>query len=122
MKDELQSKLVEVLTSIQNASAQAADFTMEHLPDIAQSYVVYGMVSSIAWAGVGIITFISMWLLIVRLERDRDYITSGTFYVCGGMISLVPLVAGLVNLQSALLVWFAPKAWLLKEIASMVGK
>lgn len=46
MKEELQSKLVEILGSIQTAAGKAGDFAMTQLPDIAQSYVVYGRISS----------------------------------------------------------------------------
>ena len=120
MKDELQSKLVEVLTSIQNASAQAADFTMEQLPDIAQSYVTFGIVSSSLWAALGLIVFAAAWYGIVKAEQEGCH--DGFLYVLGGMLSLLPLAVGLTQLQSAILAWYAPKVWLLKEIASMVGK
>lgn len=120
MKDELQSKLVEVLTSIQNASAQAADFTMEQLPDIAQSYVAFGLVSSIIWAVACLVAFVAFWSLIIKGEEEGCH--DGFLYVFGGLFSLFPLVFGLLNLQSAILAWYAPKVWLLKEIASMVGK
>jgi hypothetical protein len=42
MKEELQGKLVEILTSIQTATGKASDFAMSQLPDVAQSYVGYG--------------------------------------------------------------------------------
>jgi hypothetical protein len=49
MKEELQGKLVEILTQIQSTVGQAKDFTLQQLPDIAQSYIYYGVVSSVVW-------------------------------------------------------------------------
>ena len=48
MKEELNGKLVEILTSIQTAAGKASDFALEQLPDIAQSYVMYGRAVSVA--------------------------------------------------------------------------
>lgn len=120
MKDELQLKLVEILTSIQKATATASDFKMEQLPDIAQSYVTYGLVSSLVWGVVCLVAFVAAWYVIIKVEEEGCH--DGFLYVFGGLFSLFPLVFGLLNLQTAFLVWFAPKVWLLKEIASMVSK
>ena len=42
MKEELQGKLVDILTSIQTAAGKASDFAMDELPGIAQEYVAFG--------------------------------------------------------------------------------
>lgn len=120
MENELQSKLVEILTSIQGASAKAADFTMEQLPEIAQAYVAYGQAVHTTWAVVGLLVFVIAWAVMfikafVQDEWDRELVCP-----VGGLLSVFPLLVGLLNLQAALLVWFAPKVWLLKEIAGML--
>ncbi len=45
MKQELQDQLVGILSSISNTVGQAKDFALAQLPDIAQSYVLYGRIS-----------------------------------------------------------------------------
>lgn len=52
MKEELNTKLVEILTSIQTAAGKASDFALDQLPDIAQSYVLYGRAVSVVAVGL----------------------------------------------------------------------
>jgi hypothetical protein len=139
MKEELQGKLVEILTSIQTAAGKASDFAMEQLPDVAQSYVAYGRAWSTAGAVFGLVLLgIAAWLFHVgwREKRRSDdawkaehpgermgyfdrydpfgYWFPAAFIAAGGMISTAAFA------HVALLVWFAPKVWLLKEIASLL--
>jgi hypothetical protein len=125
MKEELQGKLVEILTSIQTAAGKASDFALAELPDIAQSYVSYGR----AWASLDAV----LWLLVIpaffwfigrRVDRmfrqnDASY-PAGLFLGVGGVVSGITLMVGLGGLQKLMLVWFAPKVWLLKEIATLL--
>ena len=128
MNEELQSKLVEVLTGISEGVAQAKDFAVEQLPDVAQQYIMFGMVwettalvvlillllPSLHWAWVG---FKSM------TANDADYSDESrgfTFLLLGGMVSLFLGFGAIVQLKAVLLVWFAPKLYLLQGIAGLV--
>jgi len=123
MKEELQGKLVEILTSIQTATGQAKDFALTQLPDIAQSYVMYGRASTVVYLLIGIasIAVIPMLIriLIKATEADEPGIgvpsAFGIFFA--GVFGIVLILS---NLSAAMLVWFAPKVWLLKELAAMV--
>lgn len=128
MKEELQGKLVEILTSIQTAAGKASDFALEQLPDIAQSYVTYGRVSSLAGVLIGTAVLIGV-LLFARwlwaLNKAAGYRNEPIgLNVFGGMTAAFVAVFGAVllisSLNTALLVWFAPKVWLLKEIATLL--
>lgn len=118
MKQELQDKLVEILTSIQTATGRAADFAVEQLPDIAQSYIVYGRVSTT----VSSLALCSIVFLLVRaLHRNRRDLAQGepwTVLAVFGVI-LFGLLA-MVCVEHSLLAWFAPKVWLLKELAQLM--
>ena len=139
MKEELQGKLVEILTSIHTAAGKASDFAMEQLPDVAQSYVMYGRVSSLAFALAGL-AFVGLgcWLVCIIVQAYKKYNEErskresiyggpgepfGVAMSCG-LGSLGAFIVGaalfLSNAQAAMLVWFAPKVWLLKEIASFL--
>lgn len=142
MKEELQGKLVEILTSIQAAAGKASDFAMEQLPDIAQSYIVYGRAYTMAIAVVAALIFLSgfyvLHLVAVRVraadaEYAKDKAEQGAncsprrhYFEASDLmpLQLVPFVIGAMifglNASQLLLVWFAPKVWLLKEIAYMV--
>jgi hypothetical protein len=48
VNEQLQTKLVEIIVSIQAATRTAGDFAIEQLPDIAMQYVMYGRVKTAA--------------------------------------------------------------------------
>ena len=147
MKEELQGKLVEILISIQTAAGKASDFAMAELPDIAQSYIAYGRASLSAAVLFGLLICLGGFYAVHRVnlrhaaatrqfEKDlaahkegggrgmepyrsryfesQDIMPAQFFpFIIGGV-----LVACTIN--QFLLVWFAPKVWLLKEIAGML--
>lgn len=122
MKEELQTKLVEILGSIQTAAGKAGDFAMTQLPDIAQQYVVYGRATTTIMTVLGLMvmgaTFVAgkkAWNYFLK-EGDDPFpvVIFGVIgFALGGM-----MVAS--NGSQALLVWLAPKVWLLKEIATLI--
>ena len=134
MKDELQLKLVEILTSIQNVAGKAGDFAMEQLPDIAQSYVFYGRASATAYFVLALLTVLAAavsiyWGLRQPLSSVAKYGSNNEFYrtdsatnaIMVGIFALATgVIAVLVQISAVMLVWFAPKVWLLKEIAQLV--
>ncbi len=116
MEKELQGKLVEILSSIQAATGKASDFAMEQLPDIAQSYVVYGRVYATACIAFGALSFIAMLWAGNRFSRSSE----GGSWIAAAFGSMVPLMIFLTTFSEMLMVWFAPKVWLLKELAQLV--
>lgn len=119
MNEQLQSKLVEILTGIQSATKAAGDFAMEQLPDIAQSYVMYGRALHTTGTVVGLAMLLAMLWLAPRAKKafDDGEVWSVPIYIFGTPMTLTLL---LVNVNQTLLVWFAPKVWLLRELASLM--
>jgi hypothetical protein len=127
MKEELQGKLVEILTSIQTAAGKASDFAMAELPDIAQSYIAYGRAAYTAAIVLAVVVLVAA-VFAARLwaiegakswsDRNEPKFMVGLFGTVGGVMLGLMVLA--MNASSALLVWFAPKVWLLKEIAGML--
>jgi hypothetical protein len=139
MKEELQTKLVEILGSIQAAAGKAGDFALSQLPDIAQSYVAYGRMSSafgvvmtLGVVAIAVALFIR-GLKVFRADRVEG-MSSGQFYMKydrlrndgfgyffpAAIVGALGLLAFCASVQGALLVWIAPKVWLLKEIAGLL--
>jgi len=131
MKDELQTKLVEILTSIQSAAGKAGDFAMAQLPDIAQSYVMYGRVTTLISSLALLIAACALFAIALWAYRtpwnnspwdfERDAKRSDSNHVC----MVIPSILGSTFLIVAFasfdwLVWLAPKVWLLKEIAHLL--
>ena len=142
MKEELQSKIVEILSSMQAAAGKAGDFAIEQLPDIAQSYVVYGRAYGILMVLLGCALIALAIFLLARGWRSynegeaeykksnprgeyrilyRDNFKTGLpCFLAAGAASVLGGIFVLANLGTTMLVWFAPKVWLLKELAGMV--
>jgi hypothetical protein len=124
MKEEVQDKLVEIMTSIQSAVGAASDFAIEQLPDIAQSYIMYGMVWNTALLVVHVVIVAFSIVLIYRgiaILQRKNWADSGiALVILGGFCAAVSGLTALPTLQTTLLVWFAPKVWLLKELATLI--
>jgi hypothetical protein len=128
MKEELTLKVVEILTSMQNAVGKAGDFAMEQLPDIAQSYLMYGRVQSVVMLLLSLLClagflFMTRWLVKNPWEGEfgekRGHTNSLSIVLCV-VFAIVFIFVVLSNISSTLLVWLAPKVWLLKEIATLI--
>lgn len=139
MNEQLQGKLVEILSGIQTATKAAGDFAMEQLPDIAQSYVMYGRVLySIAIVFGAICLVAGVTLLVLSHRSSGARINAGLKWVsdnkpgvpssdavfalglAGTAVGALGFAVAAANVSSALLVWFAPKVWLLKELAGLI--
>lgn len=124
----LQDKLVEILTQIQSGVKAAGDFAMEQLPDIAQSYVLYGrtLYTSAVLACI-VVCAVCLWRYKYNEKNPKldDYFKTRTDFQSLVMFAYAAtgaifLILGGVAAKSALLVWFAPNVWLLKEIAGLI--
>lgn len=116
MNEQLQSKLVDILTGIQTAIKTAGDFAWGQLPDIATQYVMYGRALYTVGVGFGLlliaIALFSSWRFVFK---DED---AWTFpMIVGGVLGCLITAA---NIGPMLLVWFAPKVWLLQELSKLV--
>lgn len=120
MNEQLQSKLVEILTSVQAATKAAGDFALEQLPDIAMQYVMYGRAVHSVGLAAGVLLTVAVLVFYWkrRAEIFGGYEVWPIPVLMFGGAGAVALLAK--NLAPAMMVWFAPKVWLLKELAGMV--
>lgn len=140
MKEELQGKLLEILTAIQantgkaldagtKLAGQAGDFAMEQLPDIAQSYVAFARawetLNALLWWGItlALVYAILVKAILNNKWMDGDMWPIERFLICliGIPITIGTLVTALQYTRDALFVWFAPKVWLIQELAKLIG-
>lgn len=124
MKEELQGKLVEILTSMQTAAGKATDFAATQLPDIAMSYIVYGRVYSVIWLLGAVGVFVALWYFFQWMRRinaaEDGHPAAVVGVVCGGLAVCLNFLNFWMAVNNVALVWFAQKVWLLKEIAGML--
>jgi hypothetical protein len=123
MNEQLQGKLVEILSGIQAATRAAGDFALEQLPDIAQQYVMFARVSSIVTLVLLVVAVLFFLWSIKRcwvwMKAEEAYELSPVLILPFGAAMFFAGVAYHKMIEVAL-VWFAPKVWLLKEIASLI--
>ena len=132
MNSELQTQLASVLAAIQRATSASADFALTQLPDIAQQYVMYGRVSSL-WTTTALLAAAAAMLYVSRwayknpwyedelYRADRKQRAEGNlaviFFTAAMGTALLLIAVTTINWM----VWVAPKVWLLRELARMVG-
>ena len=128
MKDELQTKLAEILTAIQTGADKSTNFALEQLPDVVQQYLLYGRV----WSAISVLACLAATTLIVWVTLRFGYLSKQTdkyggwpelrvaATIIGSGSSLGSAGVLLWEIKYAALIWLAPKVWLLKEVAGLL--
>jgi hypothetical protein len=128
MKEELQLKLMEILSGIQEGVKTAGSFAMEQLPDIAHQFVLYNRAYHTMWVVLGLLVLVLMVACYIKLayllkqplaRGEEDAIFSGfvATTLFGGVLAAVCFVG---SLDKFFMSWFAPKVFLLTELVKMV--
>lgn len=123
MKDQLQAKLVEILTGIQTAVGKASDFALEQLPDIATQFIKFKTVWYSFELLVAIAVMVWLWKVGTRLFKTAKEEQESEIGVLGVVVRGISLGAFFVAMSNAyqlMMVTIAPKVWLLYQLADMV--
>jgi len=125
MNDELQKQLAQVISSIVTSVGEVKDFSVAQLPDIAQQYINYGIVSSAVWVVLcTIITVVSIKFLMLSVKKINEsytndaYIPVAIFSFFGTALSTIFFF---VNLHDLILVLTAPKVWFILQIKELLA-
>lgn len=131
MQEQLLARADSILVSISNAVQQGAEFVHGQVPDIAIQYVAFGRAYytalEIFW--VALFAF-SMWLVVSvgiknRFKLPNAYGSSpNEGRVMTGILGIIGMVVSvfgvLILAKDFLMVWFAPKVWLITEIVRLI--
>lgn len=117
--NDIQTKLLEqasdILTGVSNTVSKASNLAADQLPEIATQYIAYGM----AWyTAIFILLSVgtaAIWIFTIKYSEDLD-----DAVVPLGFIGLAGIGFSVLALKTAMMVWFAPKVWLIKEIVDLV--
>lgn len=131
MKEELQVKMVEIISSIQSAMSKTGEFAAEQIPDIAMQYILYGRVLTIVLSisliamGIACLSF-ALWAYQNPWNNspyswDQHKTRSESNY----SVMFIGTVIGIASISISILtfdymVWVAPKVWLIKELAALI--
>jgi hypothetical protein len=127
MNEELQANLAEVLGAITDGVTQTKDFAVEQLPDVAHQYIMFSLafetVSFVLAVAILITSVVVGLRAVKRIKAAPKYETADSdvaiTIVCGFGTFLSGLIA-LALLKPLLMVWFAPKVYLLQGIATLI--
>ena len=102
---------------------KASDFAIQQLPDVAQSYILYGRINSLVTLMVELVILYGCWRLY-KLPVKESYYGGGeaaflktTF---SGVVGVATLILTPFTVQETVLVWAAPKIWLIKELGKLI--
>lgn len=126
MQEQLLGQASSILSSISETVSKATDLAAAQLPDIATQYVAYGRVSATLMVILGVIGLSLVgWILCsvcfankykMRETEARAFVG---FLACF-FIGIPSLVMFAGNINRMVMVWVAPKVWLIKEIVELV--
>lgn len=128
MNEQLQKHLVSIITSISDAVKATATFAWEQASDIAVSYVLYGRIwytflaiIIMAYVVLSFIGHVKLFKYGMTVRSDDGKVAVHGLNVMWGAGS-VTLFCNTVpdKLQSLVMVYAAPKVWLIQELARMV--
>lgn len=131
LQAELLSRVDAILGGISSAVNKTSAFAGEQIPEIAFQYVAWGQAYMTSVMLIGLAIFIvGIWLAVkpgfgnsynLRSDSDGFWHALRILSVVGGLIVMVAGgITMIVNLKETIMVWFAPKVWLLQEIVNLV--
>ena len=122
MNDQLQTQLANILTSISTGIQATGSFVLEQLPDVAQQALVYGRITNTIGLVVALILLVVTisYIRWVRRLSYNDYWPRDVPIILAMIGALITTIALGAAVPATVLVWFAPKLWLLQQLSQLV--
>jgi len=115
MEKTIETKFIQIIEDLQTGIAKASEVAAVELSDIAQSYVVYGRAKHTMELIVCLLILIGGAWAAKRFAKASEN-NSWPLYA---FVAVVTGLCALAALDNFLLVWTAPKVWLLQELAKL---
>lgn len=126
LQQALLNRADEIMNAISAAAHSATDFAKEQLPDIAMQYVAYGRGYTTFVVVIGALLMIAGLVGFFRyvIGNAKDYSEDGRIVV--GIFTVISTFVGSIvlftNISTFMMVWLAPKVWLIQEIVHMIKR
>lgn len=131
IQQEMLNRADSIMNAISSTVSKASNFAADQIPDIAMQFVTYGRVSLTAYLIIAILTvLLGLWLVIgvgvmnkcKLADRDGDWsVPQCMLAIAGAVISIIGLMTFVTNFDKCMMVWFAPKLWLIQTIATLLN-
>lgn len=115
-----QDLMIKTIAGLQKAVETGWDFAREHLPDMAVQFVAFGRAYDSFIIALCIAAFIGIYFFVKKAFTSTDEAMQGAAIIIGLGGGIVSLVVFLANIKSFMMVWFAPKIWLMLELAKFL--
>ena len=112
----LETILAEMLQAAQTATGKAIDFTIQQAPDVIQQYVLWAQIKAGFWILVCFTATLICIGAMLRYWRKLYIDAKIATTVTAGFLTLLTFI----TISDSLMVFIAPKAWLLKEALNLV--
>ncbi len=131
MDDATKDQLSRFVENLNTAVERGAEFTMEQTPLVAQEMVAYGRAyytvlvtaSALAFAIGGILLYrhSHKWCKVLS-DTQNSAEFAAAFSKLLVVVLMVPIAGGcaMANLDMCLKVWFAPRLYIIEEIARLL--
>ena len=129
MQQELLNRADSIFAYIGEAAAKAADFAGQQIPDIAYQYIAYYRTYLSIVVGVALVVlFIQQFLMIkfcryIDKELENKYNDGGHWFayaIVTLFVGFICIVTIITNLKELIMVWVAPKVFLIEHIVHLV--
>lgn len=124
MNDQLQQKLGEILDYLLQTTKAGVDFASQQLPLIAWEQVAFARAWHTAWVVMPVVAALVGWRYVhgwwSRLGGQEDADEKGVCFVVGAIGGGICGITAGVNLYWALMVWLAPRVYLLNWAVDLV--
>jgi len=130
LQTELLNKADVILGYVGNTVNAAVEFTKEQVPDIAYQFITFNRVYlSFIELASAIVLGIGLWLVINVAMRNTYAFKQNRYggcearafaFIIGSLLGFISFLVFAVNLKSFLLVWFAPKLFLIVSLSQLL--
>lgn len=118
MNEELKEKANDMLLKLLTGMEQAGDFAMAELPEVIEQLIMYKAVYH-TWIFLSCLVALTIVVYkTYKLQIECDEVPVFIF----GIFLAIPLMMGICfNFNDMIMVWFAPKLYLLEYARGLVG-
>lgn len=127
MQQQLLDRADAIFASIGTAVGKATDFAAEQIPDIAVQFIAYNRIYLTSIIVIALLVLLVQQIVVIKWAKKGiakdDYNGDGYIFayfastlITGGF-TLVPVFA---NFKDLILVWFAPKIFLIEQMVHLV--
>lgn len=124
MNTQIEDAVTEILTVLQAAAATGTAFAIEQMPLLIQEILAWGVAKSLFWIGFGAVMVPFAITLRVICRRHEDYNSGELVWCCATLVpaffGFMAVAAIAINIYTLLLISYAPRIYLIREIAWML--